>query len=324
MRTVAIIDIIRKYGLRSKRLKPRNRIKYEKALKALNSYKLGALKIENFRDLYSLKNPVYSRCDICHHRIRFEYTVVNTVSGETYKVGTTCCLTLLGIDGVDKKEFLRLEGVVRNRDDAVKWKEAHKDIYDKMVNALNHGFYKIAPFIEELDVAPLMEKDENYVLGLDYDNIIKSIEHDKRVKEEKRIRKLEHKNVYRRSSDEFENAVKALEILKVAYPTEFIYKGILNYANRFNMLTARQIKVAKVGMNRKWYEENIKNTDKDMSKKEVDDIIVPILKKNNFKPASDIVFHGRFIDKVNKVISTMGEKVNIAWKLYRVNHEIVR
>jgi hypothetical protein len=177
MRTKPIIEIIRKYGLTSKRLNPKNRIKYEDAVKAVKQYSTSKLEIKRVLD--NTREASHNNCHCglpgCGQRIRYEYILEDKESKQNIVAGSTCVWPTLGLSELQAKEFFKYDEAIRSYYLLKDWREANPDVVAKLdkLKEINAVYYKA--FWEEIESAPLLKEDTEFIKSVDVDKEVEKV-----------------------------------------------------------------------------------------------------------------------------------------------------
>lgn len=320
MRTKSIIYIIRRYGLSSKRLSPKGRIKYEDAIKGLEGYENSELRIADVIDnvLFPHKS-VSCKCQIpgCNHRIRYEYVLENKESHERFVAGSTCVWPTLGLSELQKKEFLTFENVVKEYHDMIQWRKENPDIIEKLEKAKQAKLNQFRPFWEEIDHCRLMEEDEEYIRSTDIDKIIRAKEENDRKRDEYRRMTEEQR---RRNDEEYQKVLDGLNSLVEFYPDNDFYKSLQSTVSHGFRLSANQVRYVKIGCNKRWYEKNIKNTPKNKMYDDCEKILGHVFSENGFRGKDS---DRESIKRMNDIMITKDSILRLAWSLFKVKYSIV-
>ena len=318
MRTTSIVSIIRKYGLSSKRLNPKNKIKYTDAIKSLTGYESSELKIAEIVDnvLYPNKS-VSCNCQIpgCNHKIRYEYILENKASKERIVAGSTCVWPTLGLSELEKKDFMKFEKVVKEYHDMLTWKSENTDVWDKLMKLKDNDFTSYRAFWKEVETCRLTEEDTEYIRSLDVDNMIKVREEKARKAEE-----LRRMTAEQRAEEEkaYNKVIDGLYKLINKYPDNSFYLSLVRSVKNGYRLTDSQLRWIKIGCNKIWYEENIKGTQRDIMDK-CEDIVKPVLAKYGYTGKND----KESVIRINKNINSENSLVKLAWCLFKVKEDLV-
>lgn len=317
MRTTSIISIIRKYGLSSKRLNTKNRIKYEDAIKGLKGYESAELKIADIIDnTLTPRRSVSHKCQIpgCNHNIRYEYILENKMSGDRIVAGSTCVWPTLGFSELEKKEFKRFEKALKDYHDMLTWKEENKDVVDKLMKLKEADMKYYKAFWKEIESCRLTDEDTEFIRSLNVDDLIRRRNEKARKVEELRRMTVEQR---KKKEEEYEKILEGLQKLLKRCPDSRFYKSLDNSVKAGYRLSDRQIACIKNDCNKVWYEDNIKGTDKDIIK-ECDNILKPILMKYGYRGNND----EESIRRVNESISSEDNTMRLAWSLYKVKYRL--
>ena len=348
MRTVPIIQIIKRYGLTSKRLSPKNRIKYEDAISTLKGMNGTDFEIESVIDNdWEPNKSISHHCQIpgCGQCIRYEY-VLKDKRDEKKKlvVGSTCVWPTLGLGELGKKEFQTLDKAVREHGLMVSWRAENQDVVEKLNRLKSENLTYFRAFWEEIEYSRLMDEDTEFIRNVDVDKEIQKRDEAVRRRKERQERR---RNMYRSYSSasascmsgnvsntgtksfsapstapisdaEYEKVLKCLEVLASENPKNRFYANLLSTSKKFH-LTANQIFCIKKDANYRWYVKNIKGTDRDCYDT-CQDVIDPII------TGWGIGFNPREKDKVDEAntrFSNESEDIKMAWKLYKIKNVIV-
>lgn len=320
MRSKSLISIIRRYGINSRRLSPRYKIKYEDAVKGIKKYESAELKIADVIDNYvTPKKSVSCKCQIpgCGHRIRYEYILENKDNGERMVAGSTCVWPTLGFSEIQKKEFNSYEKIIKEHNDMILWSRQNPDIIDKLETLKREGFNKFRPFWEEVEFSRLHPDDEEYIRNIDVQALINEREEKKRIREEnlKRLKEEREKN-----DREYNKIIECLEDLARANTGNRFYNSLLSQHECGKKLSPKQIRCIKVNANKKWYKDHIKGTNLDIMD-EVEEIVKPVMR------ASGVVWSEEnkqsCVQRMTEIFNTKSDKEKWAWKLFRIKHELV-
>lgn len=319
MRTKSIISIINRYGVNSRRLSPKCKIKYEQAIEAIKQYESADLKIADVIDNYiTPKKSVSCKCQLpgCGHRIRYEYILEDKKSGDRMVAGSTCVWPTLGFSEIQKKEFNGYEKIIKEHSEMVLWARENPDIIDKLDTLKREGFMKYRPFWEEIEFSRLHPEDEEYIRNTDVDKLIEDREEKKRLREEYLRATKEERE---RTEKEYSKIITSLEDLVNSDPNNRFYSSLLTQHKQGKRLSQKQIRCIKVSANKRWYKENIEGTNLDIMG-EVDAIVKPVINSTglwdeNHKKESTI--------KLTEIFDTKDNKTKWAWKLFRVKYELV-
>lgn len=308
MRTVAIIDIIKRYGLSSKRLSPKSRIKYEDAVKAVKQYSTSKLEIKEVLDNSRVKSHNGCHCGLpgCGQRIRYEYILEDKDSKQELVAGSTCVWPTLGLSELQAKDFMKYDEVIRNHYQLKDWMEANKDVVEKLNKLKDNNVTYFKAFWEEIEDAPLLDKDTEYIRSI---NEIKEIE------------KVLYREKFRVIADkEYNKAVSYLPDLLDHYKNNNMLKNFNDQVQSGKRLTANQFRWLKIMANRMWYATKVEGTEYDIMDK-CEDILDPIFKSID-GGISTIDF-----DKINEAEEMVkredSRELKLAWNLYKIKYDIV-
>jgi hypothetical protein len=306
MRTVAIIDIIRKYGLTSKRLSPKNRIKYEDAVKAVKQYSTSKLEIKEVLDNTRTCTHNNCHCGIpgCGQKIRYEYILEDKDNGNELVAGSTCVWPTLGLSELQAKDFFRYDEVIRNHYQLRDWVDANQDVVDKLRKLRDNNVTYFKAFWEELENAPLLDKDTEYIRSIDVDKEI-----------EKVLYREKFKNV---NSTDYDRAVSYLPELVSHFNNNNMIQSFDTIVKSGRRLTGNQFRWLKIMVNRMWYDNNIKGTALD-TMNTCEDILKQVF--NNVGGVSTTDFNK--IDEIEVLVGNESKEVKMAWNLYKIKNAIV-
>lgn len=311
MRTTPIITIIRKYGLTSKRLNPKNRIKYEDALRLVKQYENSELKIDSVID--NTRKPTHNGCHCglpgCGQRIRYEYILKSKDAGNDTELvaGSTCVWPTLGMSELQKKEFFKLDTAIRDHYALLDWKDANKDVVDKLerLKAIKANYYKA--FWEEIETAPLLDEDTEFIKGVDLAK-----------EEEKAYYKEKFENL---EKEAYNKAVAYIPELRSYYKTNTFAQSLCSAVEAGRKLTGNQFRWLKVLINRMWFDNNVKGTAYDFSNT-CEDMLKAV-----FSNAGYVEGSANFdaIDTIEGLVSGANDKnLKMAWIAYKCKKAIVR
>lgn len=326
MRSTPIIQIIRRYGLSSRRLSPKAHIKYEDAIKQMTQYESASLKIDDVIDNGLFPNKSIScHCQMpgCNHKIRYEYVLKNKVSGEKIVAGSTCVWPALGFSELQVKEFKDLEKVLKEHHALVEWSNDHPDILEKLARMRQEGLSQFRPFWEEVEVSRLTDEDTDYIASIDVDKVLEDREKEKQRRAARQAELRAYMNASasekQKMDEDYQRVLEGLNCLIKAYPENAFYQSLQAQSER-RKLTGSQIRCIKLDRNLQWYNEHIKGTPKDIMG-QCDSIIVPIMRK--FNQVWTAQGNNKFLEEMNQIISTMDAKVKLAWSLMKVKNKWV-
>lgn len=166
MRDTSIISIIRNFGLNSKKLNPKYRVRFLDTLQDLDKFSTDSLKLVEVIDNRSQPGLSMSdRCMIpgCGKKIRYEAHVLNTDTGEYITCGSNCCCTLLGLSKIQARSFMKIEEALKEKAELEEWKKANPETVKKLetLSRYNLPFYK--PFIDEIEISALTPEDTQFI-----------------------------------------------------------------------------------------------------------------------------------------------------------------
>ena len=330
MRSTSIISIIRRYGISSKRLSPKYKIKYEDAIKGIKAYESSEMKIADVIDnVISPHKSISCHCQLpgCGMKIRYEYVLENKLSHEKLVAGSTCVWPTLGFSELQKKEFRNFEKVIKDHSELIEWSNEHPEVVDKLNRLRNENFTYYRAFWEEIEFCRLNDEDTAFIESVDVDTLIKEREDRKRLREERRkereayVKATEEEK--KRMDEEYESVLKGLDSLVSAHPENRFFISLKSQVNRGNKLSKRQIACIKNSVNRDWYNNNIKGTKFDIMDK-ADSMINPILEKNGISFEKNESVLGESLKEAEKLISGLCDRTySFAWNLYKVKHQLV-
>lgn len=324
VRTRSLVSIIKKYGWSLKRKwQKKNRIPYKEIVRNLLQMEKNELQISEVIDNYLYPEKSKSKhcqLDGCGQRIRYEYVLKSKKTDEEKIVGSTCVWVVMGFSEVEKVRFGKLDNAVRDYFSAQQWKKEHADLWSKLERLKNENFTEFTPFWEELDYVALCQEDTDYIAQIDVDSLIK-------VREEKRRRDAEReaelKRIWKANKEERERidaeytkVINALDSLITLYPNNTFYPDLKKRSLLYR-LSPRQIKCVKVDYNKHWYNTKIKGTKFDLP--DFETIVKDFAAKCSIVLGS-LGFEKQISDAIKFAKSS---KLDLAWKIYRVKHEIV-
>lgn len=309
MRTTPIITIIRKYGLSSKRLSKKSRIKYEDAVNTILQYENSELKISEVLDNTRKASHNNCHCGLpgCGQRIRYEYILKSKTQKTDSEIvaGSTCVWPTLGFSELQKKEFFKLDSVIRDHYALLDWKDNNKDVVEKLYQLKSNDISYYKAFWVEIETAPLLPEDTDYIRNVDVDKEI-----------EKKKYREEYKSL---STNDYNKAIAYSDELKVYYKGNNFVESICAQIDANRRLTAGQFRWLKVLINRMWFNKNIKGTNKDFSAN-CDQILESVFTNNDYKGTSDF----EAIDAINAYIkNTKDATLTYAWYAYKCKNAIV-
>lgn len=327
MRTVPIFKIIQRYGLTSRRLSPKNRIKYEDAINSLKGYENADMAIDEVIDnCWKPNKSISHNCQIpgCGQRIRYEYVLKDKRSAKKIVVGSTCVWPTLGFSELDKKQFDSLDKAVREHGLLVTWKAENPDIVDKLNTLRAENLVYFRAFWEEIEYCRLTDEDTEFIRNVDV-----QAEINKRNKaEERRKKRLEARKqpqnyslrpAYNPESEDdcYKKVVKSLETLYTENPGNHFYYSLMQQSKK-HRLSDNQIYYIKRDANRRWYEKNIKGTAKDCMST-CDDVVGTKLNDWNIN-----LYHTKdSVESIDKHFQNESEDTKMAWRLYKVKNGLV-
>lgn len=310
MRTVSIISIIRKYGLSSKRLSKKNKIKYEDAVNMVLKYENSELKISEVLDNTRKHSHNNCHCGLpgCGQRIRYEYILVpktETTHDHEIVAGSTCVWPTLGFSELQKKEFFKLDSVIRDHYALLDWKDNNQDVVDKLNTLKANDITYFKAFWEEIETAPLLPEDTDYIRNVDVD---------------KEVEKKHYREEFKRLSDnDYNKAVSYSDELKDYYKGNKFAESLCAQVDANRKLTAGQFRWLKVLINRMWFDKNIKGTNKDLSSN-CEALLEDTFRKNDYKGTSDF----EAIDAIESYIKGANNNtLTYAWYAYKCKNAIV-
>lgn len=330
MRNKSIISIIRRYGISSRRLSPRCRIKYEDAIKGIKAYENSEMKIADVID--NVLNPsksVSCHCQLpgCGMKIRYEYILENKLSHDKLVAGSTCVWPTLGFSELQKKEFRGFEKAIKEHSEMIEWSNEHQDVIDKLNRLKAENFTYYRAFWEEIEYSRLTDEDTTFIESVDVDKLIQERE-DKKRKAEERKRQYEAylkatEGERKRMKEEYDSVIKGLDSLVSAHPDNRFFASLKKQVERGNRLSSRQIVCVKNSVNREWYNTKVKGTKFDIMDK-VDAMINPILEKNGISFKKGELDLGESLKEADKLISGLCDRAySFAWNLYKVKYQLV-
>lgn len=324
VRTKSLVSIIRKYGWSLKRKwQKKNRIPYKDIVRGLLQMEKNELQISEVIDNYLYPNKSKSnhcQLDGCGQRIRYEYVLKSKKTGVEKIVGSTCVWVVMGFSEVEKVRFGKLDNAVRDYFSAQQWKKEHADLWSKLERLKSENFTEFTPFWEELDYVALCQEDTDYIAQIDVDSLIKARE-EKRKREAERKAEMEriwkaNKEEREKIDEDYRKVSSALDTLISLNPNNTFYSDLKKHS-LLNRLTPRQIKCVKVDFNKHWYNTKIKGTRFDLP--DFETLIKDFATKCNVDLSKD-----GFENQISNLLKTVNDsKLELAWKIYRVKHEIV-
>lgn len=270
MRTTSIISIIRKYGLNSKRLNPKNRIKYTDAIKALKGFENADLAIQDVIDNQRFPQHSHStHCQVpgCGMHIRYEYILKNKGDSSELVAGSTCVWALLGLSELEIKQFKGLENAIKEYHMLEDWKALNPDVVDKLNQMKTEGINRFRPFWMEIEFSRLTDEDTDYIRKVDLSALInpKPVVANPTVAE-----------VVNQVTKNSPKVIQSLEILSDRYPNNLFYKSLKQQVERGKTLSYKQERAIKVSANKMWYYSKIKGTSQDCWST-CEDIVIPLV-----------------------------------------------
>ena len=166
MRDISIISIIRRYGLNSKKLDPKYRVRFLDTLSDMEQFSTESLKLVEVIDNISEPEKSYSnRCQIpgCGKKIRYEAHVLNTDAGEYITCGSNCCCTLLGLSKIRIRNFMKIEEALKEKTELEQWKKDNPEIVKKLELFSKYDLPFFQPFINEVRYSALNPEDTSYI-----------------------------------------------------------------------------------------------------------------------------------------------------------------
>ena len=336
MRTKSIISIIRRYGLNSRRLSPKNRIKYAEAVASLKSYQNSELSIVDVID--NQWHPHLSRSHICQvpgcgMHIRYEYVLRNKEDNSEFVAGSTCVWVLLGLSELEIKNFKGLEEAIKEHRDLEVWKQANPDIIEKLEKAKLHNMVKFGPFWREIENCRLTDEDTEYMKSVSIDAILeaeakRAEEKAKRIEEAKKAEALKV-SVPNISEVEYDRVVKCLDELSNKFPTNSFFDSLKAQISYGKVLSLKQVQAIKASYNRTWYDEHVKGTAQDMWSS-CESFVIPYFVKVLGIDTSKLSVEGVLMSKDLKELNTLvKEDTNLteanrnAWATFKVKYRMV-
>lgn len=180
MRDISIISIIRKYGLNSKKISPKYRVKYADTLKLLQDFNTRSLSVVNAIDNELEPDESLSRkCQVssCGKHIRYEYWLKDKSSKKVIAVGRNCACALLALDSLQQKSFKNIEQVLKEKAELEEWKKDNKDVYDKLMKLKELNLDHFRPFVEEVEFTALNPEDTDYIRNINYRLILTNVKY---------------------------------------------------------------------------------------------------------------------------------------------------
>lgn len=308
MRTTPIIQIIRKYGLTSKRLNPKNRIKYEEAVALIKQYESSDLKIKDVIDNTRANSHNNCHCGIpgCGQHIRYEYILVSKDGSSDKEIvaGSTCVWPTLGMSELTKKEFMKLDTAVREHYALLDWREANKEVVDKLKSLKDHDITYYRAFWQEIEVSPLTKEDTDFIRSVDVDKEIEKAEYSRKMREV--------------SKEEYDKVMSYIPELREFYKKDDFVMSLCNAAEGPHKISGNQYRWMKVMINRMWFTKNVKGTPNDLTS-DCEDIMKSVLDMMDFNK-SDL----RSVNMVNDYVYSTGDiTLKWAWVAYKCKNAIV-
>lgn len=306
MRTVPIITIIRKYGLTSKRLSPKNRIKYEDAVKAVKQYSTSKLEIKEVIDNTRTHSHNGCHCGLpgCGQKIRYEYILENKDNNEELVAGSTCVWPTLGLSELQAKDFFKYDEVIRNHYQLADWAEQNRDVVEKLIKLKDNNVTYFKAFWEEIEDAPLLDEDTEYIRNLDVD---------------KEIEKVLYKEKFRNiSNSDYDRAVSYLPELLDHFKNNNMLMSFDTVVSSGRRLTGNQFRWLKIMVNKMWYDNKVKGTSLD-TMNTCEKILEPIFTKAGGMSTTDF----NKIDYIEVLMETEPKEMRMAWNLYKIKYAIV-
>lgn len=312
MRSTPIVEIIRKYGLNSKRLNPKNRIKYEDAVKLVKQYDSSDLRIDDVIDNTRKNSHNHCHCGIpgCGQKIRYEYILVpkGDYEGTDKEIvaGSTCVWPTLGMSELTKKEFLKLDSVIRNHYELLDWMDNNKDVVEKLNKLKENEVFAFRAFWQEIESSPLLKEDTEYIRNLDIDKELD------RVMFNKVLSKI--------SDDEHKKIMSYMDELESYYSDN---NFVLNICRRvkhypYFKVTGNQFRWIKVSINRMWYDKNIKGTANDLYDT-CESVMQPILDRFGYNGRCDF----DAIKGIDEYVNNTDKSMKYAWVAYKCKNAVI-
>ena len=327
MRTVPIINIIRRYGLSSKRLSPKNRIKYEDAIKSLKGYENADMAIDEVIDNYwKPEKSISHHCQIpgCGQKIRYEYVLKDKRSAKKVIVGSTCVWPTLGFSELGKKEFDTLDKAVREHGLLITWMAENQDVVDKLGRLKSENLTFFRAFWQEIEYCRLTDEDTEYIRNVDVD---KEIEKRNKAEERRKNRLEARKNIqqypirppYNPENEDasYKKVLKSLETLANENPQNHFYYSLVQQSKR-RRLTDNQMFYIKRDANTRWYEKSIKGTAKDCMS-----TCTETVEKLFNTWGVDFFKTKECVNDMDMRFQSESDDVRMAWKLYKVKNCLV-
>lgn len=349
MRTKSIISVIRKYGLSSKRLSPKSRIKYEDAIKGLKGYQNSELEIIDVVDNYMF--PARSRSTVCQVKgcgksIRYEYTLRNKIDNLTIVAGSTCVWVMLGLSDLEIKSFKGLEEAIKEYHALYAWREANPDVCEKLNSMKDAGLMKFRPFWREVENCRLLDEDTDYIRSIDVEKLLRSKEEEKALEDarkqkmEEQLKASEPERLAEKEA--YDKVLEALDVLLEKNPHNDFFNSLKAQSKGRWGLSLKQIRAIKLNTNKAWYEDTIKGTVKDCWK-DCERMVVPFIKgiiiskkmevsdyeMDAIKAGDDnqipviCMRHLKDLNKLFKEDMTLAGGVKLAWNVYKVKYSLV-
>lgn len=318
MRSKSLISIIRKYGISSKRLSPKSRIKYEDAIKAIKGYETSELKIEDVVDNFT--NPqksVSCHCQVpgCGHAIRYEYHLRNKVDNTLLVAGSTCVWPLLGLSEIERKNFNRYDDAIREFYALSIWKDDNKDVLSKLDILKHNKIYEYRPFWEELEYCRLTDEDTEYIRSLDVDKVLEK----KKEKEYKKAQAISKTSLV--NELDYRILLDKLNTLVDRYPNNSFYQSLKQKSSKYR-LTDKQLDCIKKGVNKMWYEDIVKGKPFDCWDI-CDNVVYSAIRSFDSNSTITLSYIRDNIKSLCSYFSTLDKATKLAWSVFRVKNDIV-
>ena len=164
MRETSIISIIRKYGLNSKKLDPKYRVRFREALKDLSAYSNDELELVDVVDNVSQPDRSTSdTCMVCGKPIRYEYLLHNMNTGDCLTCGGSCCSSVLGLSKLQTRSFRTIEAGLREKAELEEWKRANPYALQKLEKLSEYDLPFFRPFVDEIKTSALCQEDTSFI-----------------------------------------------------------------------------------------------------------------------------------------------------------------